>query len=406
MKLIQDTSFKGIKTEYLRLDKQYRSPSSNQAGFMKPTFEKALKRSVKYFRTKSNGLGNLASLKELAFKTKGDLNKLPPNMKKVLDQNYKQCKDWMKEFKSDNITEGSFLRLYVDAYDILNNPKNKIAFGKAIEYERKLQAGGPSKSNLIVLGCLLYILYIVLVFFLTIACFALILDTLSFTSKAREGNVLDQKMFETIIESVTSQNRSMMLQVGFTTINAIFYINSHKDLNKELEEGFKKEKEALTKFKKGRESGNIDYYDIKDTGVSLVNNSGLTQSKESAVLIVALSLMGVILVVSLVRRSIYWIGALKIDIIKLFMIEAETLSINIIELERKRDSTTNESEKKRLDKIIQKQKAVLENLRSRIDRVVSDSNQAYYEVEDQVEVEDREIERDESTNDEDYDIIL
>jgi hypothetical protein len=403
-KIIQDISFKGIQKEYQVLQRRYKE-SNGSSGFLDPSFEKALKCALRYFVKNLSKFGMMGSLKEQAFKSEGDISKVDPKLYDVLKTYYEYCKDYISIYSSKNITEGSVLKMYIDVFDALSDSKNKAAFKKAIQIGKtaiRNNFAGESSTVMMIIP------WFLLMSFLVVSVSTILNNVVINTGLVDDkvAGIMNVALFESLVESETFKNKPFMIQIGLASLHTAYYLDSLKDPLKVLNENRAKEDEARKEIVKSRESGEpLDFYALKDNGVNLVNKSGFTQSKESiaALFIVGGAIVGLILVVSLIRRAIYWIGSLKIDFIRMIIVENESLKINIKELEKRRDAATDPKKAKKIDEIIKKQQEWQLKLQKKIDEAQKDSNNAYVESEEQVKQED---ENNEKEQDDDYEIIL
>jgi hypothetical protein len=237
-----DVSFKGIKSVYDKVSKEFDGSKNLNSGIMDPKFEKMMKLASNYFEKNILSINsNQKMTRDEFLKSKGDISKINKDVFSTINECYKISKELTNKFKNNkNISENSILKIFNDNFEFLTNSKYIPFFNKAVDdYNKSLS----KKDHDTIL--LLIILSIFIPFF---ALVGLILILIILTNDSRDENLnnISEEELENKLTSITLKNKTFISLVGFSSLRCISYI---KSLGNPLQE-YNKAKKAQEDTKK------------------------------------------------------------------------------------------------------------------------------------------------------------
>jgi hypothetical protein len=348
--LFTDVSFKGFQKEIEKSSNKFKKGSgTKEGGFINPELERDCNLSFNYFYKKIlNGKNsNLTGLYSVTTKISGDLNKINRETLDYFKACYNKCENIVKKTSSKNIKEYSVLKLYMDTFDILLNSKYIAAFKKAYSYIDKNSNIGNTPSA----ASIFTMLHLILTYFLFHSS---LIITKIFVLIDKES-LVDIKEYENIIEAVTHEFKAMVISVGFPSIHIINYLNSLSNPLSDLNKAIDEEKKIKDKMKSKE---NLNYDELSKEAYLVDNTNKRGAESISAItlaLIIAGAIAGIILLIYIIRRALYFIGAVKIDTVNYIFEEREMLKMNVEGLNEKLASLTDKNEIAKLKEVIKKQ---------------------------------------------------
>ncbi len=392
--LLADTSFAGLRKRIDEAETRSSRPGT-PTGAMLKVDELGLKYLSRTYREAINGRASRVNSRiQTVDGCKGDFKKINKDVYTVTKFFRDVATDVMKEYKGNkNISQYSILRMYCDAFDALHSEGS--TFQKAYSGFASAKPGDESLTYEYVNIC-----------FLVLAVFVIDLSfRLHLVTGVPAGGVENEKRMETLLESIARANKEFIVNVGFACIDICAFVHKNHGLTTLLTGGAKAEAEARKRMAaNGRESFTQVAYDLK-----MVYSSELARSNEFLVplLIVGAVIVGALVSINLIRRALYHIAAIRIDIVRDIIREKEFLLIHIAELE---DAAARASPKdqKRLNDIVKKQREWLNTFDNWSKAVAGDDIESYHEAESRTTSEDDQIKESSKSgaSDDDYDIVL
>lgn len=428
---MNDVSYKEVKKAYDKSVETNKKLASNskEGGYLDKVTEKRYQIAIKAWKEviidNKNKSVNVDNLNKITIDTLGDISKASAKFVRTMRDDYHNINKLFAKIKGDknknavnNITNYSWMSLYIESVDFLTNPKYVAAFKKAFKYYNE-NKNKPIETDII---------YLFIMCNQIITFFIMYSFVLNRESEVHYLNDLN-KFFNVTeyaknIEDIQKDHRASLANLLYGVIELLGFLKSVKDPVGEIDKSIKLKKEAIKNIKSAESLELTErmkiYRDLSDKSYlvdkSFDFNSRGSEEAITVLLIVLGSLVGFIALIGLIKRCIYLIGTLKIDILKYIMIDEETVKMNIIELEERRDKTDNPKEKAKLEKIIEKQKKWADKFSEMTMEMKEIAKSAAYEIDDQMEEDESYIlqetnesetgNSDNSNNDGDFTIIM
>lgn len=100
-------------------------------------------------------------------------------------------------------------------------------------------------------------------------------------------------------------------------------------------------------------------------------------------------IFSLVLIMIFIKPAVYLVYKLRLKVSEFLKEESEMLKVNIFELQKQYEETTSEIEKARLDKIINKQIAVYNNMASFANKIYADQQVAAINSRDEIRIDDK-----------------
>lgn len=426
MNIFSDTTFNGIKNYYAKTEAKYKASAANSNGgsLLDVSIEKKFKNTITYWNKmlEKNGKQNvnINNLYDMFVSSKGDPNKLKNEIISIIKTDYSIISNIFKNTKNKNITDYSSFSIYKQAYETLFDPKNVSAFKKAYELREKSK---NKPNNIIYIIDLFFILWVILVFVLIYHSVSI--NTVTFNVLGITGNTKDadfkqgtflnnqiNKSLESILSSIQKEQKGFLSGIGFASIEISLMLNTIKNPTKEIVDCVKKDEEMKKKIASAESLDMVEknkaYYEMsKECYIadrSMIPNRGNEEFVTVALVLIG-AIVGFVLLINIIRRAIYQIGTIYIDVVGMIMVENECLRMNIKELQEKMDKETDPKAKKKWQSIIDKQLKWNARFEKFINDARGESTSSAYEAEEEIVTQDTQTEP-ENTGDDDYEILL
>jgi regulator of replication initiation timing len=389
-----DVTFKGLKKRIDSLEKKTESKGIVNS-VMNFTAEKSLKFAISYFNKNIDKIGNFASIKKQVLSTNGDIKKLDQRLYSVLAEYGKRANDIISDYKgNDNICKYSVIAFYKQIWDALNESKNKALFNRAITEYKNNSKKPPSMS---IVWTILYVVYVMFLITMIMMFIGIWMGERSITAKE----------FESFLENAQLSNKATLNAIGIPAIEMYWFLKNQKNPLASLNDNIKKSKEAFDDIIKAKESHTIP--DLSKYDIGYIQTQELMKKRSTedimGLLLVGISIAGIVVIIELIRRALYWIGSIKVDIVENIIKENEVLKINIRELKERYERCTDPKEKKKLQEIIEKQEKWQRDFEIYIEKNKISSNEAYIDSDEQIKSEDESASNDSGDN-ENYPVII
>lgn len=417
----KDTSYNGFKKKISESQEKFKSiKTSGRAGvstFMDKTIEKKYEFAISYYKkyilNNKNKSDFVNSFNKMIKESKGDITKINKNIYNLFISDNNIFKNILKNTKNMDLKNSSYIYLYNQVFELLNDKKMIPVFKLAFNT-------GSNDINNDGLTCcyVINIMWSILLFF---TCYSTaIVNTELFndirTKYVSYENIIDTNLTD-IVEEYQIKYKSFIYDIGYASLEIVSFFKSLQNPLKELSDSIKNEirvkKEYIKNSKSKEDFDKYLFFNNESKTSYLVDRSFERGSEEfiTVGLILIGSVIGLILLVNLIRMAIYKIAALKINIISLLLVESETIRMNVQELRERAERETDEKEKKRLLKIAEKQEKIYMYIEEKIKDARHSSDTDEYEVTEIIEDEDRTINQDNndensSSKDDDYEVIL
>lgn len=297
--------------------------------------------------------------------------------------------------KNTNI-QYSFLGIYVDLWNVLNNKSWTNVFMKAYSYSKSTGEPNTLLSNL-------KLLYIASV---------LAFETISFKVLDYEYHCFSGKTDEEAVNLIMSTHTSFMKYLCIPAISliamfkntskpealAVFLTNCEKE-NKKYSEG----RESV-KSEEGLLADAVSYA-RKILGIL---NSKIPNNIKMIFTITASAIALIFLILWASRLIIYWVNSLSIDMQKRLELESELLDNNILELKEKLEKTKDPEERVRIQNIISKQIEILNKINKLLNKkLIEEENNASTTTDNDVSSDTSDVDNDiEKDSDDDFEIDI
>ena len=370
------------------------SENNTTGGFLDKTNERRYQVAVKAWRdyivnNKKNS-ANVKYLNELTIKTKGDISKGPRAFTNIMREDYhdiiklfadlKRNKEIKNKKMVENISNYSFLSIFQESVDFLTDPKYISAFNKAyIEFEKN--KGKPLEAditNIFVMS------HQIITFYVCLCCSVL---NREIDLSPTINGTYDENQYGLDIEKIQMDYKSLFATIGYTVIELLGFLKSVKNPAQEVEKAIKNQRDAIKKMQ-AAESAEITekmavYRELSQENY-LVDRSFEPNRGQEEVLTIALivvgSIAGLIALIALIKRCIYLIGTITIDIMSYIMVDEATIRMNVEILKDKLEKTTDAKEKKRLQKIIEKQEKWADKFKNMTDNLKKNVQDSAYKA--------------------------
>lgn len=415
-----DVSSKGFNNKLKEFEKKYKNINNkdgrSNGGFIDKSVELKFKSAINFWNTyilnnKKNNKNVDNFLRLILEKSKCDIDKCDNRILYVLDMDYRECKNIVDKTKDLNLKYNTYISEFVNIYEFLKNDKYANVFKKAYKIVES------NKNEEIVTAKIFVMMWSIMIYSLLYT--SAIMNT-SLKNKLNEkdliyDNILDTELIK-YVETEQITNKSFISNVFYTGMEICFYLKSIKNLNSDFDKAIKHDIDINSEYNKkvkANESIDIKYSffnDIKKDNYIVDKTYDKMISTESVltvILVVFGSIVGIILMITAIRRAIYQISAIEIEIIDTLIAESETLKMNIEMLKKRMNESRNENERDRLRKIIMKQEKSLKEINDYIEMSKLKMSDLYRETDEYIEEDDKRIENE--NNDEtsdDYDVIL
>lgn len=414
----------GFKKKIKEIEDRYKNISSKSGertgGFIDRSMEKKFKAAMDYWEKYIVGNKNnnpvITSLMNIMEKTKCDITKCDSRILTPIKMDYEIIKDIVTRTKDMDLKNNSYFSEFVNMYEFMFKKENIKLFTKAYDiYDKNRKKGSSSLFTVFTIVMIWTLILYTLIFVSAIMS----LSTLYSVRKqyGSYDNIIDTELIK-IVDDEQKSNKAFINNIMYTTMEVVHYLKSIKNLNSEFDKAVKHDMDVNNEYSKRiKSSESIDekymFFGEKSRESFLVDKTydkRISTEEIGVVLLVLVgSIVGFVLLINLIRRAIYQMAAIKVNIIEILVTESETLRVNIEMLRERAERSKNPEEVKRLQKIIEKQEKSFEKMKKTIDKAKIESADTVYEADDYVEEENRRIDsgEDETTSDsDDYDVIL
>lgn len=414
----------GFKKKIKEIEDRYKNISSKSGertgGFIDRSMEKKFKAAMDYWEKYIVGNKNnnpvISSLMNIMEKTKCDITKCDSRILTPIKMDYEIIKDIVTRTKDMDLKNNSYFSEFVNMYEFMFKKENIKLFTKAYDiYDKNRKKGSSGLFTVFTIVMIWTLILYTLIFISAIMS----LSTLYSVRKqyGSYDSIIDTELIK-IVDDEQKSNKAFINNIMYTTMEVVHYLKSIKNLNSEFDKAVKHDMDVNNEYSKRiKSSESIDekymFFGEKSRESFLVDKTydkRISTEEIGVVLLVLVgSIVGFVLLINLIRRAIYQMAAIKVNIIEILITESETLRVNIEMLRERAERSKNPEEVKRLQKIIEKQEKSFEKMKKTIDKAKIESADTVYEADDYVEEENRRIDsgEDETTSDsDDYDVIL
>lgn len=414
----------GFKKKIKEIEDRYKNISSKSGertgGFIDRSMEKKFKAAMDYWEKYIVGNKNnnpvITSLMNIMEKTKCDITKCDSRILTPIKTDYEIIKDIVTRTKDMDLKNNSYFSEFVNMYEFMFKKENIKLFTKAYDiYDKNRKKGSSGLFTVFTIVMIWTLILYTLIFVSAIMS----LSTLYSVRKqyGSYDSIIDTELIK-IVDDEQKSNKAFINNIMYTTMEVVHYLKSIKNLNSEFDKAVKHDMDVNNEYSKRiKSSESIDekymFFGEKSRESFLVDKTydkRISTEEIGVVLLVLVgSIVGFVLLINLIRRAIYQMAAIKVNIIGILITESETLRVNIEMLRERAERSKNPEEVKRLQKIIEKQEKSFEKMKKTIDKAKIESADTVYEADDYVEEENRRIDsgEDETTSDsDDYDVIL
>lgn len=414
----------GFKKKIKEIEDRYKNISSKSGertgGFIDRSMEKKFKAAMDYWEKYIVGNKNnnpvITSLMNIMEKTKCDITKCDSRILTPIKMDYEIIKDIVTRTKDMDLKNNSYFSEFVNMYEFMFKKENIKLFTKAYDiYDKNRKKGSSGLFTVFTIVMIWTLILYTLIFISAIMS----LSTLYSVRKqyGSYDSIIDTELIK-IVDDEQKSNKAFINNIMYTTMEVVHYLKSIKNLNSEFDKAVKHDMDVNNEYSKRiKSSESIDekymFFGEKSRESFLVDKTydkRISTEEIGVVLLVLVgSIVGFVLLINLIRRAIYQMAAIKVNIIEILVTESETLRVNIEMLRERAERSKNPEEVKRLQKIIEKQEKSFEKMKKTIDKAKIESADTVYEADDYVEEENRKIDsgEDETTSDsDDYDVIL
>ena len=414
----------GFKKKIKEIEDRYKNISSKSGertgGFIDRSMEKKFKAAMDYWEKYIVGNKNnnpvITSLMNIMEKTKCDITKCDSRILTPIKMDYEIIKDIVTRTKDMDLKNNSYFSEFVNMYEFMFKKENIKLFTKAYDiYDKNRKKGSSGLFTVFTIVMIWTLILYTLIFISAIMS----LSTLYSVRKqyGSYDSIIDTELIK-IVDDEQKSNKAFINNIMYTTMEVVHYLKSIKNLNSEFDKAVKHDMDVNNEYSKRiKSSESIDekymFFGEKSRESFLVDKTydkRISTEEIGVVLLVLVgSIVGFVLLINLIRRAIYQMAAIKVNIIEILVTESETLRVNIEMLKERAERSKNPEEVKRLQKIIEKQEKSFEKMKKTIDKAKIESADTVYEADDYVEEENRRIDsgEDETTSDsDDYDVIL
>jgi len=408
-----NTMYKEIEAKYKKVNsdiqKMKNSNGFTAGGVFDKSVEKKYSRALdswnKYFVGNKNLSPNITYINNITFKTNGDITK-SKEFYDALKTHQKYLSEITKKISSKDIKENSYITIFLNTYDLLTNSKYISAFKVAYdEYNKNKGKVKGSISDIFIMCNQILVSYL---FF--------IMGTLNpaiISAYAKyENDTKNLNDFVNFVETVQEQYKSIIKDIGFVCIELSKNLENIKNPADELKKAIKSQNESTDKIAKAKESADSvvlqnSIYEVGEENYipKDLNEYGSEEALTVALIVLA-SIVGLVFVITAIRRAIYMCGTIKTDITEYIKVDVVTVMMNIESLKEKLDNTTDEKERKKLQSIIDKQQKFVDRFKDKYAEISDESSKVEYEADYVIKDEDDNDNDSKSSSDDDYSILL
>ncbi len=408
-----NTMYKEIETKYKKVNsdiqKMKNSNGFTAGGVFDKSVEKKYSRALdswnKYFVGNKNLSPNITYINNITFKTNGDITK-SKEFYDALKTHQKYLSEITKKISSKDIKENSYITIFLNTYDLLTNSKYISAFKVAYdEYNKNKGKVKGSISDIFIMCNQILVSYL---FF--------IMGTLNpaiISAYAKyENDTKNLNDFVNFVETVQEQYKSIIKDIGFVCIELSKNLENIKNPADELKKAIKSQNESTDKIAKAKESADSvvlqnSIYEVGEENYipEDLNEHGSEEALTVALIVLA-SIVGLVFVITAIRRAIYMCGTIKTDITEYIKVDVVTVMMNIESLKEKLNNTTDEKERKKLQSIIDKQQKFVDKFKDKYAEISDESSKVEYEADYVIKDEDDNDNDSKSSSDDDYSILL
>ena len=408
-----NTMYKEIEAKYKKVNSDIQK-TKNSNGFttggvfdrsVEKKYSRALDSWNKYFVGNKNLSPNITYINSITFKTNGDITK-SKEFYDALKTHQKYLSEITKKISSKDIKENSYITIFLNTYDLLTNSKYISAFKVAYdEYNKNKGKVKGSISDIFIMCNQILVSYL----FFTMGT----LNPAVIGAYAKyENDTKNLNDFVNFVETVQDQYKSIIKDIGFVCIELSKNLENIKNPADELKKAIKSQNESTDKIAKAKESADSvvlqnSIYEVGEENYIPENlNEYGSEEALTVALIVLASIVGLVFVITAIRRAIYMCGTIKTDITEYIKVDVVTVMMNIESLKEKLDNTTDEKERKKLQSIIDKQQKFVDKFKDKYTDVAEESNKVEYEADYVIKDEDDNDSSSSSSSDDDYSILL
>ena len=408
-----NTMYKEIEAKYKKVNsdiqKMKNSNGFTAGGVFDKSVEKKYSRALdswnKYFVGNKNLSPNITYINNITFKTNGDITK-SKEFYDALKTHQKYLSEITKKISSKDIKENSYITIFLNTYDLLTNSKYISAFKVAYdEYNKNKGKVKGSISDIFIMCNQILVSYL---FF--------IMGTLNpaiISAYAKyENDTKNLNDFVNFVETVQEQYKSIIKDIGFVCIELSKNLENIKNPADELKKAIKSQNESTDKIAKAKESADSvvlqnSIYEVGEENYipEDLNEYGSEEALTVALIVLA-SIVGLVFVITAIRRAIYMCGTIKTDITENIKVDVVTVMMNIESLKEKLNNTTDEKERKKLQSIIDKQQKFVDKFKDKYAEISDESSKVEYEADYVIKDEDDNDNDSKSSSDDDYSILL
>ena len=408
-----NTMYKEIEAKYKKVNSDIQK-TKNSNGFtaggvfdksVEKKYSRALDSWNKYFVVNKNLSPNITYINNITFKTNGDITK-SKEFYDALKTHQKYLSEITKKISSKDIKENSYITIFLNTYDLLTNSKYISAFKVAYdEYNKNKGKVKGSISDIFIMCNQILVSYL---FF--------IMGTLNpaiISAYAKyENDTKNLNDFVNFVETVQEQYKSIIKDIGFVCIELSKNLENIKNPADELKKAIKSQNESTDKIAKAKESADSvilqnSIYEVGEENYipEDLNEYGSEEALTVALIVLA-SIVGLVFVITAIRRAIYMCGTIKTDITEYIKVDVVTVMMNIESLKEKLNNTTDEKERKKLQSIIDKQQKFVDKFKDKYAEISDESSKVEYEADYVIKDEDDNDNDSKSSPDDDYSILL
>lgn len=371
-------------------DSVAKNKDSNPAAFYSSSMYKAFM-SVMYKGMRKFESGSNKEYYNYLIATNGDYSRRKGgNVYEQMRSHAEFIKQYIAKEGNKNL-KNSFLQVYVDLWDILNDRDWKNAFRRAFEYSAK-----EGDNSIVSSFKFIYIAAIVA------------LESISFKVVNFEFDVHSGINPDKAAADIMLQHNAFMKSVVVPAINLICLCqNTSKPLDvvnqvasdERAMKNKEKAKEAAglmtevqsysveNSFLGWVKSGAKSLYDVFN-GLASAGAKSLGMSTVSFVVIFSVAVYLVFFAIPTARLIIYYVNMHKVNMQKELELQAELLNNNILVLQEQLEKTSDEKERIRLQNIISRQIEILAKLKAKIKDDLDDEYMAAAAAEKAIENDD------------------
>jgi hypothetical protein len=404
-----DATFNGIMGQIRKSENRYKQQKdANTGGFITPQIEKEFNLVISYWRKNIlNGNNrNLEGLEMLTMKTGGDIKQGPADFVNLMIKDAALYKMLTNKFKANkNISEYSFIRIYLMAYSILTDSKYVAVFKKAYANVKKTKTK-PTGSNV---SDIFVMIHTILCHYVAVSIGTI--NTLFYSSLTNNGTSWDSlpaPLVEDLCRDLQKEFKGTIAVPGYATIDFFYFFNSlGASPVTEFSKAVKAEEDTVNEVTKSKE--NFNYYKASEDKYLVNRTSEATAGTEEAltvILVLVGIIAGILALGKLIQVSIYKIASIKVDIVKYVLIEYEILRMGIDELDDKIANEKDPKVKRKYENIKKRQEDWMRRYENFLADWGKDMYDASVQAQAQVEADEAIASETPTTTNDNYSVVL